>query len=186
MDLQGGAIMAHAEVKPERRASFGAYSFATDVLKPGALAGLFGGLLVAVFAVLASGNLGIYMLEPFRWIGASFQGMQPGTGAAVLLFGLLLHGIMSALFGVLFAAIVRRDLRIEIAMLIGMAYGAVLLVLMTFVVLPLVNPFLQAQVRLMEGPWIIGHLLYGACLASVVVLRSRARARSGRRVTAEA
>ncbi|MGA9523086.1 MAG: hypothetical protein WBV82_16580 [Myxococcaceae bacterium] len=178
--------MAHAEVKPERRASVGARSFSTDVLQPGALAGLFGGLLVAAFAVLACGNMGIYLLEPFRWMGASFQGMQPGAGAATVLFGVLLHVIMSALFGVLFAAIVRRDLRIEVALLIGMAYGAALMVLMTFIVIPLVNPFLREQVRLMEGPWIIGHLMYGACLASLPALRSRVRARREGRLAAPA
>lgn len=145
----------------------------SEIVKAGIVAGLVGGVLMAVFAMIA----GATYLDQDAWyiprlIGSTFFDPQtPLERPMIALWGVVLHLIISAAFGVIFATMVRPTTPGAMAMLVGIAFALGIYVLMTFLVVPLVNTVMAARVSTMMGTLLVMHILYGSGLATAPALR---------------
>src|SRR4051812_13403306 len=118
----------------------GAGPLAGEIVVSGVSAGLIGGLLMAIwaaFATLAKG-LGLFALP--QMVGSTF--LKPEAMLhpyATALWGTALHLLVACVWGVLFAALVRRETRPSAAFPAGLLYGTGIFLLMNFVVVPVTN-----------------------------------------------
>lgn len=131
-------------------------------VRRGAIGGLIGGLVMAMVAMLytlvAQGDL----LAPLKQMGATFFKADSGS-AGSLLAGLMLHMMMSVIFGIVFALIVRgRASGFAPLIVAGMIFIAVEWAIARFVVLPVVDQPLIATFGAIGG--MIAHMMYGAVL----------------------
>jgi hypothetical protein len=107
-------------------------------------------------------------------IGATFVGPTALVGGAgILLWGLAVHMMASAAFGVIFAALMRRETPPSTALLAGLAYGLAVMVVMTWVVVPFTNHVMHDRIPLMWGSWIIQHALFGVGVSLAPYFRRR-------------
>lgn len=167
----GGRSMRNAMTVGEIRV--GTFAWA-EVLAAGALAGAAGGMLFALAAVAHAALSGTGVFFPARLVGATMVGPAALVlGPEASLYGLGLHMLVSIAFGVMFAMIVDRSTRVGPALLGGMAVGIAALAVMTFLVVPHVNPTLHARIPLVPGAWFFGHVLFGLGLATAPWLRRR-------------
>jgi hypothetical protein len=140
----------------------------------GLVGGLFGGLVLGVWAAARSFGLGLGPLFPLRLAAASLLGTEALVGGAgIVVLGLLLHTLTAVLWGLLFAALVPRRTPAALAVVYGLLYGAGVLLVMTYLVLPVVDPALRMRALLIPGSWWFGHLLFGVTLACVPALERR-------------
>jgi uncharacterized membrane protein YagU involved in acid resistance len=150
-------------------------------LEAGAVAGLLGGALMAGWAIIAALISGQGAVAPFALFGATFVGVEAllrGPEAVVL--GVVLHVCTSVFFGVVFAAIVGRESAQSFAAYAGVLFGIAVLLFMTFVITPVIDPVLRERVPMMRGAWVIQHVLYGLGVAWVPWLRRRITERGHR------
>src|SRR5438128_12307130 len=91
-----------------------------EVIKAGAVAGIIGGVLMAVWGMFATLAHGLGPFAVPQLIGASFRGPEALLqGPVTVVIGVAIHLVTSALFGVLFATLVRRDTPNMVATLAG-------------------------------------------------------------------
>lgn len=135
---------------------------------------MIAGAMMAMYAMIASATfLGQGFFTPLYGIAspllgpsAMMQSMKLGlswaTGPALL--GLIVHMLWSAFFGMLFALLVSGlRLRGMMALVGGLIYGLVALVLMSFVVLPIVGA--GGMPTTIGWPsFLIEHLIFGMVL----------------------
>lgn len=140
----------------------------------GAAAGTVGGLLMALFQMIQSAAWGMGFFAPARLIAATTLGSRARAGSFGTLFmGLSLHLLVAAVLGVGFAfALHRRVTRPGPVLLAGLAYGLLVLVTMTLVVLPWVDPVMRAAIVHAPGSWVLSHALFGLGLGSLPALRT--------------
>ena len=133
----------------------------------GAIAGLIGGLAMALVGAIISAWLGGDIWLESKQIAAIVYGTaataQPGFVAGPVLVGTLLHLIASAALGALFSIVIRRLLLLTsefgMPLLTGMIYGMLIWLVAYFLVLPILNPVLM----LTYAPvFIVQHLVYGS------------------------
>jgi hypothetical protein len=132
----------------------------------GALAGLGGGVAMAIVAALISASMGQDVWHESKRIAAIVYGeaalAQPGFAAGPVLVGTFLHLVVSALLGAAFGIITRRVLHLTsdfwTPVLAGLIYGMLVWLIAYFVVLPLTNPLL---LELYAPAFIIQHVVYG-------------------------
>jgi hypothetical protein len=158
--------MAYAETRTRQEVTV-AHEAVRDVMSSGAISGVAGGSVMALFSMGVCALTGYGFLFPFKVVGASFVGAEALVGGGgVVLYGLLLHLAISVAGGLLFAAVARRTAATTAGAVVGgMAYGLLTVLLMTYVVLPMVNPTMHERVVLMPGTWFTHHVLYGLGLA---------------------
>ena len=133
----------------------------------GAIAGLGGGLAMAIIGALASLSLGNDIWLESKQIAATVYGSaavaQPGFVAGPVIVGTLLHFVMAALLGAIFGIVTRRVLHLTsdygVPLLTGLIYGLLVWLVAYFVVLPVVNPLLREAYA---PSFIIQHIVYGA------------------------
>ena len=135
------------------------------IITPGVSAGVIGGIAMAIFemmyALITMGDLSM----PLRLMGATFYGPQALVGGiGVLMWGLMVHMMTSAVLGVIFTWIVSLNVSSGAAAAWGIGYGLVVMFVMIYLVLPWANPTMAARVPMMMGAQVIGHVLYGMCL----------------------
>jgi hypothetical protein len=136
------------------------------------------------WAMVASAAMGMGYFTPLLMIGGTFIGPEAMVGGpGIILYGLFLHLVVSISFGILFSAMVRRDTPNSAAILSGIAYGMGVLLLMTFVVVPLTNQVMRDRIPLMAGSFVLEHVLYGLGVAFAPAIR-RALAMRVKRTTA--
>lgn len=139
--------------------------------------GLVAGSVMALWATAASAMTGAGLLTPLNAIAHSFAGFLGGIpldgtfdwlGSVV---GALVHLLLAALFGALFALMVPNPLSEGSLLgwtpvLVGPVYGALLWLVDHVVLWPLIDSDAAAAFTL----WIsfVGHLLYGLVLGSGV------------------
>jgi hypothetical protein len=131
----------------------------------GALAGLAGGLAMAIVAALLSISIGQDIWLQPKLIATMIYGaaaQQPGFAAGPVLAGSLIHMIVAALLGAAFGIVTRRILHLTsdfwTPVLTGLIYGMLLWMIAYFVVLPIVNPPL---LEMYAPAFIIQHLVFG-------------------------
>jgi hypothetical protein len=148
----------------------------------GAIAGVLGGVMMAMFTMLATATyLHMGFFTPLYVIASPLAGPQSmmtamhggvfyfALGPALL--GLVVHMLWSALWGIVFGLIAYGlHLRGAAAVIGGMVYGVLIMLVMSFIVAPIVGApnFFQ----LLGWPtWTIGHVLFGMVVGLWPVLR---------------
>jgi hypothetical protein len=132
----------------------------------GALAGLGGGLAMAIVGMFFALALGQDVwLEPKQiaavvWRAAAVA--HTGFEAAPVLAGTLIHFVTSAVVGALFGIVTRRWLHLPsdfgTPVLGGLVYGLLVWLVAYFVALPVIDPFLLDSYA---PAFIIQHIVYG-------------------------
>ena len=138
----------------------------------GAIAGLAGGLAMAVVAALLSASIGQDIWHESKRIAAIAYGptalAAAGFDPGPVLLGTLLHLLVSALLGAIFGIVTRRWLHLTsdfgTPIMAGLAYGLLIWMAAYFVVLPLFNP---ALLEIYAPAFIIQHVAYGVVLGLV-------------------
>ena len=155
-----------------------------DIIRWGLIAGLVGGIVMAMFMMLVTALTGMGFLAPLYAIAATFNpswAMSKGFDLTPSLVGLMLHMVNSAVFGLIFVVLARwiypRALTLPMAAMAGMVWGLVLLAVNQTIVLPLVDRPMATATSGIFVWWLIGHLMFG------VVLGVIAGATLGRRVS---
>jgi hypothetical protein len=146
-----------------------------EVLHAGVVAGAAAGAGMLLW-LMTYGLFGLGLLTPVKLIGATFYGqaaLGPGLGAAIV--GVILHMTMSVALGVLFAAIVPREADPFTAVLGGLVYALLVWTVTSFVLIPVANPVMRANLDAVSLPWFGAHVVYGCALGLVQQLESRAR-----------
>jgi uncharacterized membrane protein YagU involved in acid resistance len=152
------------------------------VLIIGAITGMIGGAVMAMFTMIATAtylNMGFF--TPLYAIASPLAGQQslmtslhqgvfyfaPGAG----LLGLVVHMMWSALFGMIFGLIVyATHLKGTPAVISGMIFGVLVMLLMSFVVAPIVGA--PNLLQMLGGlSFTLGHLMFGLVLGLWPVLR---------------
>jgi hypothetical protein len=101
-------------------------------------------------------------------VAATFYGPDALAGGAVVaVWGAVLHLAVAAALAVGFAWIVGPYPRGGVALGWGIVYALAAMAVMTYVVLPWANPTMFERVKEMAVAWVVGHLIYGSCLALV-------------------
>ena len=142
------------------------------VLAGGVFAGLIGGVAMALFLMLDLEGLRQGSLSIFAAMAATFLGpraLVAGGGAVIL--GVMIHIAFSVGFGVLFSLAVPRRTTGGPALAYGLFAAGIILVFMTFAILPWADPTLGARVVWFQLSWLFAHVLYGIGLAFAPVLR---------------
>lgn len=147
------------EVVSRRAASPGA------IITGGAAAGIIGGIVMAMFEMMYTGMTSGNFMMPLRLMGATFAGPHALVGGmGVLMWGMIVHLMTSAVLGIVFAWVVGPNFSGGAAVGLGVGYGIVVMLVMTFLVVPWANPTMSARIPMMMFAWVIGHILYGMCL----------------------
>jgi hypothetical protein len=149
------------------------------VVRAGALAGLLGGALMALvaFRLALAGTPESW--HPLRSIAATLLGPEAlagGTFAMVL--ALSIHVATSVGWGIAFAWAAGTRPGALGALALGLIAGLVVMVFMTFAVLPTINPLLYVHVMEAFSAWVVAHLAFGVGLAFAPYLRRRSLERS--------
>jgi len=133
----------------------------------GAIAGLGGGLAMAIVAALIARSMGQDMWIESKRIATVVYGpaavAEPGFVLGPVLVGTLLHFAISAALGALFGIVMRRLLQLTsdfgTPLLAGLVYGMLVWLVAYFLVLPVINPLL---LEIYAPAFIVQHIVYGA------------------------
>ena len=121
------------------------------LLLMGAIVGMIGGILMALFTMLATATyLQMGFFTPLYAIAVPLIGQQPlmtslqqggfylALGPALL--GLVVHLLWAALWGVIFGLLARQlHLTGGVAIISGLVYGVLVMLVMIFIVVPIVG-----------------------------------------------
>jgi hypothetical protein len=156
-----------------------------EVIEAGALAGLLGGVAMALFAGAYATHAGRGFWAPVEAVAATVVGTRVyELGARAALIGAVLHLLTSMTFGVLFASMTPRDLSPLAAVPLGMFAGVAILVLMSLLVLPTYD-WTGATADIPHIMWgsvpgrrpvpiaFVAHMIYGLGLAMAPGFRRR-------------
>jgi len=132
----------------------------------GALAGLAGGVAMALVAALLAASMGQDIWHESKRIAAIVYGpaalSAAGFDLGPVLVGSLIHLLVSALLGALFGIVTRRWLHLTsdfgTPVLAGLIYGLMIWMVAYFIALPLLNP---ALLEVYAPAFIIQHVTYG-------------------------
>lgn len=139
----------------------------------GVQSGLAGGLLMLALLSVCAAFAGLGWLQPLAAIGATAVSGAPG-GLMAVVAGLVLHAVVSAGFGVAFAAVLPDDSPGTSAVSVGIGYGLFVAGLMQSLVVPAVSPEFRGAAQPIGGSWVVAHGLFGGALAFALVRRRRA------------
>jgi hypothetical protein len=144
------------------------------------IAGILAGTVMAVAAMLHAAANGSGFLLPVRSIAATWYGAKALVGGAVvLLVGLVTHLSTAAFGGVVFAVLPSSRKSAIAALLSGLIWGVVIWAILSFAVMPWLNPTMYAgTVGKEPGWWFVLHLIFGGMLVATPSLVRRVSARS--------
>jgi hypothetical protein len=142
----------------------------SKVIARGALAGVLSAIVMGIQWMVISGVNGAGFFTPLALIGATFTREAWMTSfAGSVVTGTLLHLFTGAALGALFAFLTRDMVESGNRFAAGIAYGATVFLVMTFLVLPWANPVLFYGVD--KGVYFLVHLVYGAILPLAMTRR---------------
>jgi hypothetical protein len=129
----------------------------------GAIGGAFSGLIFILVTMWFADSVGDPAEGPLMMISTIVKGeaaMAQGTADPTI--GWLVHGVLSVLFGVLFALVVPAFRTNGTVALAGIVYGGLLYVLNFLVIAPLAFPIFEMANQPFE---LTIHVVYGALLS---------------------
>jgi hypothetical protein len=161
-------------------------SAATGVAQ-GAIAGLASGIALCVLSMLGAALRGGSAWTGAKQAAAPFFGpgrvLEPGFDAGITAVGLLMHFVISALWGALFGAIVQGVSR-PLTAILGAVWGIVVWLLMHHMVLPLFGLAEIARATPVALAVVL-HVAYGVVLGLVFMrYQPRQRIHAAGRATA--
>jgi uncharacterized membrane protein YagU involved in acid resistance len=158
----------------------------TAVVESGIAAGLIGGLAMLGFIIARAVIGGIGWWAPLQTIGAAIDGPEALYGGPrAIAGGLFLHFAFSIAWGLVYAALVRRSLTPGVSLFVGVVFGAGVWFVMTFVVIPAINPMLREQASADPLMFFLAYLVYGAGVSvSPMIARAFHRRHLARAVAA--
>lgn len=139
----------------------------------GVRAGLFAGVMMAIVHLLFTLARGAPLDEPARLVASTILGTSAMRGAVAPFVGVLLHFVVSAALGAIFARLVGLTSRSR-AMGIALVYSLAVWALAQFIVLPWVNPLMSGRFGVV-WPFFLAHLAYGLFLGSAVPVSDEGR-----------
>jgi len=136
------------------------------IWRGGPVTGVIAGVIMAFVAMLTTAAQGLgFWLVP-KMIAATFLGVDALVGGAgAIILGVIIHLIVSALFGLLFAFLTPRIISASSDFGLGIIYGVIIWAVMTFIILPIGNEVMRDRVALMPFAWFVQHLVFGGSLA---------------------
>ena len=159
--------MEHAEIQRH-----GAVSTAAEIIEAGIVTGVAAGCAMALWLVVYAAFTGLGAFTPIKLIAGTFYGsstLQAGWGP--VFWGFAIHLAISVAFAILYGAMVHRDTEPFQAVMGGIIFGFALWLVMTFLVLPVVNPVMRADIASAPIGWFGAHLPFGAVLGAVPQVR---------------
>lgn len=151
------------------------------VIVSGGTSGALGGLLMALVLGARAIVAGDVPWEPLALFGSALIAIDtPASHATAVALGTFVHASVSIFFGMAFAAVVgkrRRGLALG-WLATGVAAAFVIMLLMTFAVVPAVAPALYDGIARDWATWVVAHVAYGVGLAFEPLWR-RARVTPG-------
>ncbi|MBI5068755.1 MAG: hypothetical protein HZB56_10985 [Deltaproteobacteria bacterium] len=120
-------------------------------------------MLVSLSITAAATGLG--WLQPLEAIGGTFAGGALPGGAAAVAGGLVLHALVAALLGILFASALPDDFPLTSSVTVGAGYGLFVAGFMMSVVVPTVAAEFRSLAQSTGGAWVLAHGLFGGALA---------------------
>ena len=143
------------------------YRSGTGILVGGAISGIIAGIVMAMFSMGYPGMTGMGFLAPLRLIAATLYGVDALIGGSdVLMAGLIIHMMVSAVFGIIFAALLPRTAGGGTAFGLGIIYGIIIWGVMGYLVVPIVNPTMSVRIPVMAGAFWFEHVVFGMFLAT--------------------
>lgn len=138
----------------------------------GAVCGIVAAVVMIMIATIIAAVQGADPFAPVILIGATFVGEDALTQPMMSsLVGVVTHVAMGAALGYLFGALTRRIASTGLLVATGLAYATVVFLVMTYLVLPFLNPLMAAQIQ--PGWFFVYHLAFGLVLpASLAVART--------------
>jgi hypothetical protein len=131
----------------------------------GAVSGVVAGIFMAMAAMVVSYMTGAGFWLPPKLIAGALLGVDViigGVGTVTL--GLVIHMMMSALLGIIFAFFTSRVTQASHDFVFGVLFGVAVWAVMNYVGLPLVNSVMGDRVAMMPLAWFVEHLVFGASL----------------------
>jgi uncharacterized membrane protein YagU involved in acid resistance len=162
----------------------------TSVEMSGALAGLVGGVMMAIVGAILALAIGDDLWKAPKLI-ATFvvspdSAAAPGFLAGPVIIGSMIHLALSVLFGVGFGILTTRIWKMPLAygapMVFGFVYGLAIWLIAYFIVLPLINPLI---LEIYAPSFLIQNLTYGISVGLAYGLlhaSSRGEITAGRRL----
>lgn len=136
-------------------------------LEAGIAAGLIGSVLTMGFMMTYADVTSAGWTMPLKALGAFVYGVEAlVAGPAAMLVGAVIQFGFLIVLGILFALVISRGTSTVAALVAGMAIGISIWVAMDLIVLPFMNPTMEARIALMPLAYFIAHLLYGFGLAT--------------------
>jgi uncharacterized membrane protein YagU involved in acid resistance len=132
--------------------------------KAGLVPGLVGGAVMALALIVLAVARHEHPLTSFNLIAATFFDKQTVAGPLGAVVGLVVHFIVSACLGALFARVTGR-LIMRNTLGLGLLYGVFIWAAVQFVFLPFMNPQFATQMGVV-WPFFLGHLAYGLMTAA--------------------
>ncbi|MGH9704980.1 MAG: hypothetical protein ACRD4K_16515, partial [Candidatus Acidiferrales bacterium] len=124
-------------------------------------------------AMIYSGATGAGFWLPMKNIAALWLGVYAlvgGTGVVCL--GILTHLVIAGGLGILFAMTTPRRAKSAAAGLIGgLLFGGATWLVMTFVLMPMLDPTMRARIAFTPGWWFVLHMIFGASLILIPLIR---------------
>ena len=150
----------------------GAISTAAEIVEAGIVTGVTAGCAMAAWLTVYAGFTGLGAFTPVKLIAGTFYGaaaLEAGWGP--VFWGFTIHMAISVAFAILYGAIVHRDTEPFKAVTGGILFGFAMWVVLTFLVMPVVDPLMRARVPSMSMGWFGAHLPYGAVLGALPQVR---------------
>jgi uncharacterized membrane protein YagU involved in acid resistance len=153
-------------------------------LAAGIADGILSAILMMGFMMAYSSVTGAGMTMPLKALGALVYGVEAlVVGSMAMLAGAGIQLGCSIVLGILFALFTSRRTSIVAALFAGIAVGIVIWVAMDLLVLPSMNPTMEARIALMPLAYFIAHLLYGIGLGMTpIFIRAFSRKRHDHRM----
>ena len=138
----------------------------------GAVGGIIAGAVMLMVFTIVSATQGASGLEPVRLIGATFMGEEALTRPILSsVLGLMTHVIVGASFGGLFGYATQNVRSGPLLVALGLAYAAAIFLVMTYAVLPWLNPLMAARTE--PGWFFLYHLTFGLLLPATLLVAWR-------------
>lgn len=144
----------------------------TKIEVGGALAGLVGGIVMAIVGALLAIAMGGDLWKAPKLIATFAFGLSataaPGFAAGPVIVGSLIHLALSSLFGALFGTLTCRFWKMPLdygaPVVLGFIYGLTIWLIAYFVVLPLLNPLL---LEIYAPSFLIQNMVYGLMVGMI-------------------